>query len=184
MTLSDFIPPIYFKIKYRIIPRRFKGVNLDIGFATHWATPEIHGKGSIKIGKFCSFGHGLKIILSGHRTDFISTYRFGYTLETQGFYKSPDIETQGKVTIGNDVWIGMDCTILAGANIGDGAIIGAGSAVRGKIPPYTVAIGNPAKVLYYRFSQDQVAEFESLKWWDWHIERINLIASALNKKPI
>ena len=54
------------------------------------------------------------------------------------------------IKIGNDVWIAANVTILKGVNIGDGAIIGAGSVVTRDIPEYAVAVGNPARVVKYR----------------------------------
>jgi len=51
------------------------------------------------------------------------------------------------VRIGDDVWIGMRATILAGVTIGDGAVIGAGAVVYEDVPPYTVATGNPARMV-------------------------------------
>lgn len=53
------------------------------------------------------------------------------------------------VIIGNNVWVGSDSTILPGVNIGDGAIVGAGSVVTKDIPPLAVAAGNPARVIKY-----------------------------------
>lgn len=49
------------------------------------------------------------------------------------------------VIINEDVWIGVNVTLLCGVNIGRGAIIGAGSVVTKSIPPYTIAVGNPCK---------------------------------------
>ena len=54
------------------------------------------------------------------------------------------------IIIGNDVWIGARVIVLPGVNIGDGAVIGAGAVVTGNIPPYAVAVGNPAKVVRVR----------------------------------
>lgn len=61
--------------------------------------------------------------------------------------KYPNLTVFGKITIGNNSFIGMNCTILAGAEIGSNCIIGAGSVVRGKIPDNSVVMGNPAKVV-------------------------------------
>ena len=58
------------------------------------------------------------------------------------------------------VWIGVNCTLLAGAHIGRGAIIGACSMVNREIPPYAVAVGSPAKVVASVFSIDQIIEHE------------------------
>lgn len=58
-----------------------------------------------------------------------------------------DIPKSAPVHIGNNVFIGTRCIILKGTHIGDGAVIGAGSVVQGKVPPGTVYAGNPAKPL-------------------------------------
>lgn len=58
------------------------------------------------------------------------------------------------VTIGNDVWIGSRVTIMPGVTIGDGCIIGAGAVVTKDIPPYSVAVGVPAKVIRNRKSNE------------------------------
>jgi acetyltransferase-like isoleucine patch superfamily enzyme len=54
------------------------------------------------------------------------------------------------ISIGDDVWIGANVTILKGISIGDGAVVAAGSVVVKDIPPYGIAVGNPAKVIKYR----------------------------------
>lgn len=53
----------------------------------------------------------------------------------------------GKIKIGNNVFIGDNCTILPNTAIGDNCIVGAGSVVRGKFPENSVIIGNPAKIV-------------------------------------
>jgi len=54
------------------------------------------------------------------------------------------------IKIGNDVWIGRRVIILAGVTIGDGSIIGAGAVVAKDIPPFSIAVGNPARVIKNR----------------------------------
>lgn len=58
------------------------------------------------------------------------------------------------------VWIGTNCTLLAGTHIGRGAIIGACSMVNKEIPPYAVAVGSPAKVIASVFTIEQIIEHE------------------------
>lgn len=65
--------------------------------------------------------------------------------------------TGGKVVVKNNCWIGEKVIILPGVTIGDWSIIGAGSVVNKSIPPYSIAVGNPAKVIK-RYN------FESKKW--------------------
>jgi acetyltransferase-like isoleucine patch superfamily enzyme len=52
-----------------------------------------------------------------------------------------------KILVGNDVWIGANCTIIAGAKIGNCCIIGANSMVNKTIPDYSLAYGNPVRVI-------------------------------------
>lgn len=59
------------------------------------------------------------------------------------------LTSKGPVIIGNNVWIGRQCTILSGVTIGDNAIIGANSVVTRDVPANCVAAGNPAKVIKY-----------------------------------
>lgn len=54
------------------------------------------------------------------------------------------------VVIGDDVWIGARVIILPGIQVGNGAIIGAGSVVTNNVPPYAICAGNPARVIKYR----------------------------------
>jgi len=61
------------------------------------------------------------------------------------------------VTIEKDVWIGARVTILKGVTIGEGSIIGAGSLVTKDIPPYTIAVGSPARPVKKRFSDEELA---------------------------
>ncbi len=61
--------------------------------------------------------------------------------------KYPNLTIFGRIIIGNNTFIGMNCTILAGTEIGSNCIIGAGSVVRGNIPDNSVVMGNPAKVI-------------------------------------
>ena len=55
--------------------------------------------------------------------------------------------SRGGIVIEDDVWIGANCVILDGAKIGRGAVIGAGSLVRGEVPPYAKAVGNPLRIV-------------------------------------
>jgi acetyltransferase-like isoleucine patch superfamily enzyme len=71
-----------------------------------------------------------------------------------------DIEKD--VVVEEDVWIGANVTLLAGVNIGRGAIVGAGSICRKSIPPYSIVMGNPAKVVGFRFTPSQAIEHEEL----------------------
>lgn len=66
--------------------------------------------------------------------------------------------------IGDDVWIGMSAKVIAGVNIGDGAIVAAGSIVTRDVPPFAIVAGVPAKIIRYRFEceQDRILHLKSI----------------------
>lgn len=124
---------------------------------------------TLTVGKFSSLADGLTIVGSNHPMGTaVSTYPFK---ELWGADYPPCDATES-VTIGNDVWIGQGVTIIQGATIADGAIIGAGAVVAGSIPPYAVAVGNPSRVIRYRFPFPITQKLLEMKWWNWPDERI------------
>ncbi len=86
--------------------------------------------------------------------------------------------------IGNDVWIGQNAVILPGVHVGDGAIIGANSVVGSDVAPYTIVIGNPAKVLRKRFDDELIGLLLKFKWWDKSIEEINALIPILTSSDL
>lgn len=75
----------------------------------------------------------------------VSIYTACHPLDSKS--RNIGVQWAEPVTIGNNVWIGGSVTILPGAVIGDNCVIGAGAVVRGSIPPGSLAVGNPAKVI-------------------------------------
>ena len=64
------------------------------------------------------------------------------------------------IVVEEDVWIGVNVTLLMGSSVGRGAVVGAGSVVRNKIPPYAIVLGNPAKVIGFKFTPEEIIEHE------------------------
>lgn len=64
------------------------------------------------------------------------------------------------VIVEEDVWIASNVTLLAGVTVGRGSAIGAGSVVRKNVPPYAIVIGNPAKVIGFKFSPEEIIMHE------------------------
>src|SRR5918992_2577312 len=89
----------------------------------------IFGHGTVEIGEDTQIGPGSLITTTGH----------DYRGELETSFKS--------VVIGKGVWIGANVTVLPGIEIGDYAVIGAGSVVTKNIPPRAVAVGVPARVI-------------------------------------
>lgn len=78
--------------------------------------------------------------------------------------------------------IGKFCqiaVILPGTNIGDGAIIGANSVVGSNVAPYTIVVGNPAKVIRKRFDEELIDLMLRFKWWNKSITEINSLIPIL-----
>jgi acetyltransferase-like isoleucine patch superfamily enzyme len=128
------------------------------------------------VGNFCSIAENVNIFLGGnHRTDWVTTYPFGHIHPTT-FNKFNGVghpSTKGNVIIGNDVWIGYGVTIMSGVTIGDGVVIANNSHVVKNIEPYSLVGGNPAKLIKYRFTQEQIEKLLEIKWWNWDEEKIN-----------
>ena len=121
------------------------------------------------IGKFCSIGPNLFCGWGYHPLKGISTSPVFYSKKNRvGFtFSSIDkCEERKRITIGNDVFIGMNVTILDGVMIGDGAVIGAGAVVNKDIPPYAVAVGCPIQIIKYRFSKEIIDLLLKTQWWD------------------
>lgn len=70
--------------------------------------------------------------------------------------------------VGNDVWIADEVMVLGGAKIGDGCVIGARALLppRAILAPYGVYVGNPARLVRYRFHEEVIEKLLRLRWWD------------------
>jgi acetyltransferase-like isoleucine patch superfamily enzyme len=97
----------------------------------------VNGYGGLAIGDRTIVGPYTMIHTANHEMDP------NHPFADQGW-------TARRVEIGGDCWIGMGVCVLPGARVGDGCIVGAGSVVADEISPYTVAVGNPARVIKSR----------------------------------
>ncbi len=129
-----------------------------------------------KIGAFCSFGHNSAVVQTHYMG--VTTHQFLFAS-----WRYPEFDkllphkkqkqvfdehiASKKTTIGNDVWVGRNASIIAGVNIGNGAIIGSGAVVTKDVPDYAIVGGVPARIIRYRFSPEQIEALNRIKWWDW-----------------
>jgi len=136
------------------------------------------------IGKFCQIAEGAQFIMNGanHQMNCASTFPFYIFEGWQKHAKTPELSElplKGDTIIGNDVWIGQNATIMPGVHIGDGAIIGMNSTVAKNIPPYSIAAGNPARVIKKRFDDELRNLMLKLKWWDRSIDEIKKLIPVI-----
>ena len=141
----------------------------------------------IQVGSFCSIASEVVIFGGGeHRTDWITTFPLRIAFDDPLAGKDGHPDSKGFTKIGNDVWIGFRALVLSGVNIGDGAVIAAGAVVASDVPPYAIVVGNPAKVIRYRFTNAEIKYLLAIRWWDWDIEKIekniqNLCSTEIEK---
>lgn len=153
----------------------------EFGVGTY-GMPKVHDweEGStLRIGAYCSIAEGVEILLGGHhRIDWISSYPFSKFTD-EASHISDFGGTRGDVVIGNDVWLGTGCMILSGVTIGDGAVVAAKAVVTRDVPPYSVAAGNPARIVRWRFDEPTRAALLKSARWEWPETEIRNVVSLL-----
>ena len=106
--------------------------------------------GTTRIGQGCWISDGILIFDGNHhpisaRQRLVDAYEFGIKRKPPNAYSQTT--SHSEVIIGDAVWIGAGAIITRGVKVGDGAIISAGSVVTSDVPAWSVAVGNPARVV-------------------------------------
>ncbi len=127
----------------------------------------------VEIGSFTSvasplYVHGATEHPCVFNKSLVSTFPFGDKWSVD----YPKSSSRGKIEIGSDVWIGESVTLLSGVKIGDGVIVGARAVIAKDIPPYAVVVGNPARIIRYRFDEDTIQKLLKIRWWNFPEDRI------------
>lgn len=104
--------------------------NLQIGANSFIGRVEIHLHAQVNIGRHVILNDGVRLLTGSHEVNDPS---FRLTAEP--------------IHIGDRAWIATGVIVLPGVTIGEGAVIGAGAVVAKDVPPYSVAVGNPAGLL-------------------------------------
>ena len=128
-----------------------------------------------EIGNYTSIANNVTIGAGEHPLNKISTNSI--------FYDKPKKELFSKrCIIGHDVWIGVDSIIRRGVKIGNGAVIGANSFVNSDIPDFAIAVGSPAKVIKFRFEEEDRKKINTTEWWEKDPEEAREIINKLEKE--
>ena len=130
------------------------------------------------VGAFSSISPCTVFLGGEHRLEWATTFPFpafeprAHALVAAGRTDGKHAFSKGDVRVGSDVFIGRGATLLSGVTVGDGAVVGARAVVAKDVPPYAVAVGNPARVVKYRFDNATIARLLEVRWWDWPDARI------------
>ena len=131
-----------------------------------YASTDVH----ILIGSYSSLGRDLNFSVGlNHDYHSLTTYPLETILASneKPTESQDDRYNRHQIIIGNDVWIGSDVKIMGGVRIGNGAVIGGSTVVAKDVPPYAVVVGNPARIVKYRFDDATIARLRRIKWWNW-----------------
>lgn len=128
------------------------------------------------IGRYSSIGPNVKVIGGEHPTrKFVSTHPAFYSVNNiiNKSYVSKNLFEEKRYTsngywieIGNDVWIGSNVLLKEGIKVADGTIIAAGAVVVKDTEPYSIIGGVPARLIRYRFEEEDIKFLLNLKWWN------------------
>lgn len=123
------------------------------------------------IGRYCAISYGVKFIMDDgkHYTECVSSYPFKN--------RTPQ---KGGITIGNDVWIGMNVIILNGVTIGNAVTVAAGAVVTTDVPDYCVVGGVPAKIIKHKCTEEEKSVMNEISWWNWSKDSIDANQADFN----
>jgi virginiamycin A acetyltransferase len=155
--------PMY-SLTIRELFRQFHGVEVGVyTLGPCEADPDRLPPGT-RIGRFSSIYWTARVVAADRPSS--SAFPHGlvsdYALGTQPRQLHEPVQLE----IGHDVFVGHNAIILASAReIGHGAFIGAGAVVQNPVPPFGIVMGNPARVVRYRFAEARIQEMLEMKWW-------------------
>lgn len=143
---------------------------------------DVHGRERLIVGNYSGLD-GTWILGMDHGARRVSWYPHRIHFAMEGNYDDYPVPT-GDTIVGSDVWTMENCLILAGVKIGDGAFVAAGAVVTKDVPPYAIVGGNPAKLIRYRFSEEQIAALLEIRWWDWPEDQVRAAVPYLESEDI
>lgn len=173
------------------------------GFSYSWTAFPV----GTKIGRYCSIAGGCMVPGPRHYIEAVTTspvttdFHFGIfeNIRRKHHLQDPKWLPPKKELsppiIENDVWIGINASIMPGVTIGTGAVVAACAVVTKDVPPYAIVGGNPAKIIKYRFPDEIIKRLLDSQWWkysfiqfkhtDWYdVEGFLDILEKENDRPL
>ncbi|MCK5015837.1 MAG: CatB-related O-acetyltransferase [Candidatus Peribacteraceae bacterium] len=156
------------KIRVNILLNtKYKGIKIGKGFHVAWKV-SMHGN-DLVAGDYVYIGPYTEISPKVRLGNYTSVSSYVTFTGADHCYDKPGlpIRFSGRpdsvqTNVGDDVLIGHGVTIMRGVTIGNGAIVGSGSVVTKDIPPYAIVGGVPAKVIKYRFNEEEQSLHEKM----------------------
>jgi acetyltransferase-like isoleucine patch superfamily enzyme len=130
-----------------------------------------------EIGNFTHIGENCIIGQGSHGIENVTTYPLSYhfSKEINDVSKedSSDVrKNTNKTIIKNDVYIGESVVVQGGLEIGNGAVIASRAVVTKNVPDYAVVAGVPAKIIKFRFPENEIKNLLKIEWWSWDDKKI------------
>ena len=142
-----------------------------------------HDATCLRIGNYSSIG--CNVLLGGeHAHDMVTTYPHRLMWGMEGAGEDGFPAKTGDTIVGSDVWATYGATLLSGVHVGDGAIVANGAVVTKDVPPFAIVGGSPAKVIRFRFSDEQIGALLDIRWWDWPKDEVRAAVPYLASRDI
>jgi virginiamycin A acetyltransferase len=139
--------------------------NVEVGMYSYGCFKVGQFDANTYIGRYCSISSTARRMSGNHGKEYLTLHPYVYNVS----YGLVDRETivRGRCVIEDDVWLGHNSVILPSVKkIGRGAIVGAGTILTKDVPKYSIVVGNPGRVIGYRFDEALISMVESSKWWN------------------
>lgn len=145
----------------KIGKKTYGDLNINIG---------TNPKRSVTIGSFCSIAPNVSFVINPHNYRFFSSWGWQIYEYNERNYSW---EKKTNIVVEDDVWIGQNATILGGAVLHQGCVIGANSVVSREIPPYAIYAGG--QIIKYRFSEEVCEKLNQIDYSKVDVKKIKEI---------